>query len=478
MFLPPYAGFQTLPENKTRAKILVISFRILLFIILVKLAVYMSFMMAYGKGTDHSPMALIVQFLSNLLVSLFLTVNTIVFIVWMFRARKNLDYAPGLQIQYGAGWSIIVWLIPFANLVLPYLNSSEIWGKTQMAYETDPNAVRQPDTILQRWWVYYVIFVLSNGLAGFLYLKQFYLVSYFAGLISCLIGALAAVIAVRMVKQYGQLENQMHERAKQFNQEELFLLAKQYRESGNSSSSINHPMQQEEDFLSGAVMENKINAQWAIIAAYVLALSFAIPAFLNFYFMSQNKGVNIAEVFQTYSKKQADTLPYLWLFRFLSLIPLAIWSYTASKNLISVKGKRLSFAPWFTAISFFLPLVNLIFPPMSLGEISEYTPIAFREQEESNSKKDKAPLFCWLTIVVGAFFTSIGFFLEPPRDTMYFFQSTNFAVFNLFGCILLLIGFMMAAKIIRKTSIEETALFERVETKLFELEAKEAVKYP
>lgn len=46
--------------------------------------------------------------------------TTVLLIIWMWRARKNLDAFPNAEQGMGAGWAIGGWFIPLANLVIPY----------------------------------------------------------------------------------------------------------------------------------------------------------------------------------------------------------------------------------------------------------------------------------------------------------------------------------------------------------------------
>ncbi len=41
-------------------------------------------------------------------------------IIWMWRARMNLEAFPGTQRGMRSGWAIAGWLIPFVNLVVPF----------------------------------------------------------------------------------------------------------------------------------------------------------------------------------------------------------------------------------------------------------------------------------------------------------------------------------------------------------------------
>ena len=47
-------------------------------------------------------------------------------IIWLYRARKNLDAFPEASPQWAPGWTIGAWFIPVANLVLPALVIADV----------------------------------------------------------------------------------------------------------------------------------------------------------------------------------------------------------------------------------------------------------------------------------------------------------------------------------------------------------------
>jgi hypothetical protein len=56
-----------------------------------------------------------------------LVVTAIVFIVWFFRAYKNLDPLGMSGQRWGNGWAIGAWFVPFLNLVRPKAIANDIW---------------------------------------------------------------------------------------------------------------------------------------------------------------------------------------------------------------------------------------------------------------------------------------------------------------------------------------------------------------
>jgi hypothetical protein len=78
---------------------------------------------------------------------------------WTYRVRRNLD-ALGAQPRFAAGWAVAGWLIPVANLVLPYLVLRDVLVLRQVA--RDRTATR----LLVGWWVSLLAAVTTAGLAA------------------------------------------------------------------------------------------------------------------------------------------------------------------------------------------------------------------------------------------------------------------------------------------------------------------------
>jgi Domain of unknown function (DUF4328) len=82
---------------------------------------------------------------ANGLALLFLVATGVVFIVWSWRARKNLD-ALGETATMAAGWTIGGWFTPFGNLVVPFVAVLEI------AYRSRSPRARAHLLVSALWW--------------------------------------------------------------------------------------------------------------------------------------------------------------------------------------------------------------------------------------------------------------------------------------------------------------------------------------
>jgi Domain of unknown function (DUF4328) len=73
-------------------------------------------------------------------------------IVWLYRARKNVDAFPEAQPRMRAGWAIGGWFIPLANLVIPY----------RVMAGTARGSLARPRTpaLVGVWWAAFLVYSL------------------------------------------------------------------------------------------------------------------------------------------------------------------------------------------------------------------------------------------------------------------------------------------------------------------------------
>jgi hypothetical protein len=57
----------------------------------------------------------------------------IVFLIWIYRAHRNLYALRPTYLRFSPGWAVGWWFVPFANLVRPFQVMREIW------WESDPD---------------------------------------------------------------------------------------------------------------------------------------------------------------------------------------------------------------------------------------------------------------------------------------------------------------------------------------------------
>jgi Domain of unknown function (DUF4328) len=82
----------------------------------------------------------------------------VVVIIWMFRARKNLDAIPGAHRGMGAGWAIGGWFIPFANLVIPYRVMANV-ARESLGHSRTP-------ALVGVWWAAWLVSVIGDRIVS------------------------------------------------------------------------------------------------------------------------------------------------------------------------------------------------------------------------------------------------------------------------------------------------------------------------
>jgi hypothetical protein len=100
-------------------------------------------------------------------VSFVLLLAGIAWLLWQYRAQSNLRALGSQDLQFTPGWAVGWWLIPFANVVMPYRSTSELWkASSPTAGAVDWKA--GPRTILlPLWWTAWlgrlVLFFIGAG---------------------------------------------------------------------------------------------------------------------------------------------------------------------------------------------------------------------------------------------------------------------------------------------------------------------------
>ncbi|MGW0664831.1 DUF4328 domain-containing protein [Streptodolium elevatio] len=80
----------------------------------------------------------------------------IVFMIWLHRARKNIElFGPPPHGKLGAGWAIGGWFVPLANLVLPKLVVDDVWRGSEPT--GSPAEQRSGKTLILAWWLVFVV---------------------------------------------------------------------------------------------------------------------------------------------------------------------------------------------------------------------------------------------------------------------------------------------------------------------------------
>lgn len=107
--------------------------------------------------------AIVAAFLvgGSAILQLFVYIATVVvFLMWIFRAYRNLPALGARELTFTPGWAVGWWFVPLANLVRPFEVTKEIW-KASDPDNRDETGLKWKDlpipSLLGVWWAFWII---------------------------------------------------------------------------------------------------------------------------------------------------------------------------------------------------------------------------------------------------------------------------------------------------------------------------------
>jgi hypothetical protein len=76
----------------------------------------------------------------------------ILWLIWQYRAHANLRALGVGELKYTPGWAVGWWLIPFANIVMPFLTMRELWKASDPEAGSIDWLGRPTTALLGLWW--------------------------------------------------------------------------------------------------------------------------------------------------------------------------------------------------------------------------------------------------------------------------------------------------------------------------------------
>lgn len=138
------------------------------------------------------------------LISLFeilLRLLTIIFfLIWLFKAYKNLPALESRNLEFSPGWAVGWWFIPFANLVKPYQVVSELWKESDADFDANTFLSNQigASSIIGWWWGLFI----AGNIVGRISNKMIEADSpYFpiSLMIACVLHGIAAYLIIQII---------------------------------------------------------------------------------------------------------------------------------------------------------------------------------------------------------------------------------------------------------------------------------------
>jgi len=86
---------------------------------------------------------------------------SVVFLMWLFRARKNLPALGISAVRWSPGWSMAWWFIPIMSLFRPYQVVKETWQVTDPTSAPGEQRSQKLPSYFVWWWTLYLIYTIG-----------------------------------------------------------------------------------------------------------------------------------------------------------------------------------------------------------------------------------------------------------------------------------------------------------------------------
>lgn len=178
------------------------------------------------------------------IVSLFVYVATVVvFLVWIYRAHKNLSAFGTSGLEYSPGWAVGGFFVPFLNLVRPFQVMREIWkaSNPDVDYQNESSwQYSASSPLIGLWWGTWIL----AGVLGrmvFAFSKDAKTIDSllnltYLSIASDIVNLVPAILVIVLVRAIGRKQDLKHERLKAHWEQQSTELAQPVAETGDQGS--------------------------------------------------------------------------------------------------------------------------------------------------------------------------------------------------------------------------------------------------
>jgi heme/copper-type cytochrome/quinol oxidase subunit 2 len=148
--------------------------------------------------------------LNGFLEIILLVLTAVFFLMWQYRAYKNL---PALKIrnpEFTPGWTVGYWFIPILNLFRPFQIIRELWNESDPDFDPElgflSHSLGAP-TIISWWWAFWILSRIGGNISNTLANKESAIKdsSFALALIfTCVLSSAAAILAIQIVRSITQ----------------------------------------------------------------------------------------------------------------------------------------------------------------------------------------------------------------------------------------------------------------------------------
>jgi hypothetical protein len=145
--------------------------------------------------------------------------TAVFFLMWLYRAHKNLVPLGSSNLQYSPKWAVGGFFVPFLNLVRPYQVAKEIFQNSippEDSFIFSNSDYKAPsENIIKNWWGSFIIMSFAGNFAGRYYMRaesiQEILSATNVNMVADCLSVVAAILAIKMVKSIDSLQLNRHQ---------------------------------------------------------------------------------------------------------------------------------------------------------------------------------------------------------------------------------------------------------------------------
>ena len=148
----------------------------------------------------------------------------VLFLIWIYRVHRNLPALGIRRPKYSPGWAVGWFLVPVANLALPYDVVKELWkdsnpdaGLSEAFFGQHPEVTREyssKTSLIGWWWGFWIASVVASRVYG--RVSQTGKIALegasVLGMICDVLSIMAAVLAILIVKDIDARQEEKHRR--------------------------------------------------------------------------------------------------------------------------------------------------------------------------------------------------------------------------------------------------------------------------
>ena len=139
-------------------------------------------------------------------------IASIIFLVWVNRANKNINSFQRPVPRFTSGWAVGWFFIPIMSLFRPYQVVSEIWKASNPEIDPELNTVEHlpSSAVVALWWAFFLLSNFIGNIAARLLFDDDtitdLLTSTYAYIVSYAIDIVGLIITIVMVRKISQMQ--------------------------------------------------------------------------------------------------------------------------------------------------------------------------------------------------------------------------------------------------------------------------------